>query len=573
MDAANLIKPELARGKLHMVGATTLKEYQKYIEKDAALERRFQQVYVGEPSVEETITILRGIKDKYEVHHGVRIQDSAIVAAANLSHRYISDRFLPDKAVDLIDEATAAVRMQIDSQPVDIDRLHRKLIQLEIEREALKKESDKASKERLKKVEKEIAEVSEEKQQLEVRWKGEKEILVQIRTMKEGLENLRIEAEREERSGNLQRVAELHYGEIPKLEGEIEQLSRKLQKMQDKDSILQEEVTEEDIAGVVSRWTGVPVSKMLQSEQEKLLHLEEELHRSVVGQDEAVVAVANAIRRSRAGVQEQQRPVGSFIFMGPTGVGKTELAKALAGILFDDEHAMVRIDMSEYMEQHAVARLIGAPPGYVGYDEGGQLTEAVRRRPYSIILFDEIEKAHRDVFNIMLQILDDGRLTDSKGRMVNFKNTIIIMTSNVGSSYIQEYAEQKLEKTALELKLKEELGKYFRPEFLNRVDDIVTFEALTKEDLRQIVDIQLSGVAKRLVDQGIELVVSDKVKDYLVERGYDPVFGARPLKRVIQAELLDPLAVQLIGGKLNRGTAGKLQEVRVEVKGGVIQIR
>ncbi|MDF2379088.1 MAG: ATP-dependent chaperone ClpB [Candidatus Gracilibacteria bacterium] len=570
MDAANLIKPELARGMLHMIGATTLKEYQKYIEKDAALERRFQQVYVGEPSEEETISILRGIKDKYEVHHGVRIQDSAIVAAAKLSSRYITDRFLPDKAVDLIDEATAAVRMQIDSSPVEIDRLQRKLIQLEIEKEALKKETDADSKARLKVIEKEAAELSEEKQELDVKWKSEKDIIVQMRTLKEQLEKLRTNAEQEERNGNLQRVAELNYGEIPKKEEEIEKHSKKLEKLQKESSILQEEVTEEDIATVVSKWTGVPVSKMLQSEQEKLLKLEDELHKRVVGQDQAVGAVSNAIRRSRAGIQSAQRPVGSFIFMGPTGVGKTELAKALAEILFDDEHAMVRIDMSEYMEQHAVARLIGAPPGYVGYDEGGQLTEAVRRRPYSIILFDEIEKAHRDVFNIMLQILDDGRLTDSKGRVVNFTNTIIIMTSNVGSQFIQEFANGKIKREELDATLKQELGKQFRPEFLNRIDDIVTFEALSKEEIRSIVDIQIHEVSARLEQQGIKLEVSKKAMDHLAEKGYDPVFGARPLKRVIQNELLDPLAMKIIGQEIKQGIANKMSVVSVEVKGGKI---
>ncbi|MDP2691742.1 MAG: ATP-dependent chaperone ClpB [bacterium] len=564
MDASNLIKPELARGKLHMIGATTLKEYQKYVEKDAALERRFQPVFVSEPSVEETISILRGIKEKYEVHHGVRIQDAAIVAAAQLSDRYITDRFLPDKAVDLIDEATSALRMQIDSQPVEIDRLQRKLIQLEIEKEALKKEKDDESKKRLKEIEKEVAEFSEQKRGLDIRWKAEKDIIVQLRTLNSEIETLRMEAEREERGGNLQRVAEINYGLIPNKEKEMKDLTAKLQKMQKEGSILQEEVTEEDIAMVVARWTGVPVSKMLQSEQDKLLRLEDELHQRVVGQSEAIKAVANAIRRSRAGIQAENRPIGSFIFMGPTGVGKTELAKALAEVLFSDEHAMVRIDMSEYMEQHAVARLIGAPPGYVGYDEGGQLTEAVCRRPYSIILFDEIEKAHRDVFNVMLQILDDGRLTDSKGRVVNFKNSIIIMTSNVGSQFIQEYAEQKLEKTALELKLKSELSKYFRPEFLNRVDDIVTFEALSKKDLRHIVDIQIQQLHSRLKKQGIELEVSDQAKDLLGEMGYDPVFGARPLKRVIQNQLLDPLAMKIIGDEKG------VKKVKVGVKGGKV---
>lgn len=549
MDAANMIKPELARGKLHMVGATTLKEYQKYIEKDSALERRFQPVFVDEPSVEETISILRGIKDKYEVHHGVRIKDSAIVAAAQLSNRYITDRFLPDKAVDLIDEATSAIRMQIDSQPVEIDRLDRKIMQLEIEREALKQEKDDSSKKRLKEIEKEIEDLQEQKTELELKWKGEKDIIMEIRQINADIESLKGEAERCERDCNLQRVAEINYSLIPEKEKQMQELSEKLQKVQAKGSILQEEVTEEDIATVVSRWTGVPVSKMLQSEADKLLHLEAELHKRVIGQEEAVTAVSNAIRRSRAGIQAENRPIGSFIFMGPTGVGKTELAKALAEILFNDEHAMVRIDMSEYMEQHAVARLIGAPPGYIGYDEGGQLTEAVRRRPYSIILFDEIEKAHPDVFNVLLQILDDGRLTDSKGRNVNFKNSIIIMTSNVGSHLIQEHAEKKGEKTALELKLKSELSQYFRPEFLNRIDDIVTFEALSQEQLVHIVEIQLNQVSARLKEQGIILEISDKAKKHLAKKGYDPAFGARPLKRLIQREILDPLAMKIIEGQ------------------------
>lgn len=573
MDASNMIKPELARGKLHMVGATTLKEYQKYVEKDAALERRFQPVYVAEPSVEETISILRGIKEKYEVHHGVRIQDAAILAAANLSDRYITDRFLPDKAVDLIDEATSALRMQIDSQPVEIDRLQRKIMQLEIEREALKKEKDESSKKRLKEIEKEVEDFNEQRQGLEIKWKAEKDIIMDIRKLNSEMDSLKNEAERCERECNLQRVAEINYSEIPSKEKQMEEATQKLHKMQEKGSILQEEVTEEDIAAVVSRWTGVPVSKMLKSEQEKLLKLEDELHQRVIGQDEAVNAVSNAIRRSRAGIQSENRPIGSFIFLGPTGVGKTELAKALAEILFDDEHAMVRIDMSEYMEQHAVARLIGAPPGYIGHDEGGQLTEAVRRRPYSIILFDEIEKAHRDVFNVMLQILDDGRLTDSKGRVVNFKNSIIIMTSNIGSQYIQEYAEKKIEKAALQLRLKEAMGQEFRPEFLNRVDDIVTFEALSMEHLRHIVEIQLDQVNKRLAAQGILLEISDKAKDLLAEKGFDPAFGARPLKRVIQTALLDPLAMKIIAGEVKHGKGSEIHKIKVGVKAGNLELK
>lgn len=573
MDAGNLIKPELARGKLHMIGATTLKEYQKYIEKDAALERRFQPVYVAEPSVEETITILRGIKEKYEVHHGVRIQDSAIIAAAHLSQRYITDRFLPDKAVDLIDEATSALRMQIDSQPVEIDRLQRKLMQLEIEKTALKKETDERSKVRFAKIDKEIADLKEKKGELEIRWKAEKNIIVEIRKLKSEIDQLKMETERAERVSNLQRVAEINYGEIPQRIKKMDELSKKLKSLQKEGSILQEEVTEEDIARVVSKWSGIPVTKMLQNERERLLKLEEELHRRVIGQNEAVKAVSNAIRRSRAGIQSENRPIGSFIFMGPTGVGKTELAKALAEVLFDNDHAVVRIDMSEYMESHAVSRLIGAPPGYVGYEEGGQLTEAVRRRPYAIVLFDEIEKAHHDVFNILLQILDEGRLTDSKGRVVNFRNTIIIMTSNVGSAYLQDYANGKMEKVALELRLKNELSKHFRPEFLNRIDEIVTFEALTKDHIRKIVDKEIAEVNERLKAQGLVLNVSDPAKEHLAKRGYDPAFGARPLKRVIQTEILDPVALQIIEGQMQKGDEKEAVTVQISLKNGKLEFK
>ncbi len=556
MDAANMIKPELARGTLHLIGATTLKEYRKYVEKDAALERRFQPVMVLEPSVEDTITILRGIKEKYEVHHGIRITDGAIIAAATLSDRYISDRFLPDKAVDLVDEAASAIRMQVDSQPVELDRLQRKIMQLEIEKQALKKEEDKPSKDRLQKIEKEIAELSEEKNKLELKWRNEKGVISEIQDLKSKMESERIEAEKLERSGDLEKVAEIRYGKIPAAEKKIEELKKKLQKMQGGDQILREEVTEEDIAQVVSRWTNIPVTKMLQSEQEKLLHLEAEIGKRVIGQENAIEAVANAIRRARAGIQEENRPIGSFIFMGPTGVGKTELTKALAEVLFSDEHAMMRLDMSEYMEQHSVAKLIGSPPGYVGYDEGGQLTEAVRRRPYAIVLFDEIEKAHPDVFNILLQILDEGRLTDAKGRTVNFKNTIIVMTSNLGSKVIQENINK--EKTVLDLKMKEVLRQAFKPEFLNRIDDIIIFRALKKDDILKIVDIQINQVEKRLEKQGILIEITKEAKEFLANKGFDPTFGARPLKRVIQVDLLNQLANKIIGGEISEGKKVKV---------------
>ncbi len=550
MDASNMLKPALARGELHCIGATTIDEYRKYIEKDAALERRFQPVLVEEPSVEDTIAILRGLKEKYEVHHGVRIKDSAIVAAATLSHRYITDRFLPDKAIDLIDEAAAKLRIEIDSLPSEIDEIERKIMQLEIEREALKKESDPASKERLEKIEKELADLREESDALKARWSQEKGIIQKIREIKERIDQLRIDAERYQREGDLNKVAEILYGEIPKLQKELEQEQERLKEIQkDGKSMLKEEVDAEDIAAIISKWTGIPVSKLLEGEREKLIHMEERLGERVVGQHEAIVAVSNAVRRARAGLQDPNRPIGSFIFLGPTGVGKTELARALAEFMFDTEHAMIRIDMSEYMEKHAVARLIGAPPGYVGYEEGGYLTEAVRRRPYSVILFDEIEKAHPDVFNVLLQILDDGRLTDGKGRTVDFKNTIIIMTSNIGSEFIQTVQDHK----EMEQKVMEAMKLHFRPEFLNRVDDIIIFHALTREDLKKIVDIQIKRLKVRLAEHNFDIELTDRVKTWLAEVGYDPNYGARPLKRAIQRYIEDPLALKVLEGAFKEG--------------------
>ncbi len=550
MDASNMLKPALARGELHCIGATTIDEYRKYIEKDAALERRFQPVLVEEPSVEDAIAILRGLKEKYEVHHGVRIKDSALVAAATLSHRYITDRFLPDKAIDLIDEAAAKLRIEIDSLPTEIDEIERKIVQLEIEREALKKESDPASKERLSKIEEELANLREESDALKARWKEEKGMIQRIRDIKEQIDKLKVEAEQKQRLGDLNKVAEILYGEIPKLEKELEEQQRKLDEFQKGGkSMLKEEVDAEDIAAIISKWTGIPVSKLMQGEKEKLIHLEEELGKRVIGQDKAIVAVSNAVRRARAGLQAANRPIGSFIFLGPTGVGKTELAKALAEFLFDTEHAMIRIDMSEFMEKHAVARLIGAPPGYVGYEEGGYLTEAVRRKPYSVVLFDEIEKAHPDVFNILLQILDDGRLTDGKGRTVDFRNTIIIMTSNVGSALIQEAANPE----EMERRVMDSLRASFKPEFLNRVDDIIIFHSLTKEQLTKIVDIQVGYLAQRLKDNHFELEVTERAKEWLAEVGYDPNYGARPLKRAIQRYVEDPLALQILEGVFQEG--------------------
>ncbi|XOB98915.1 ATP-dependent chaperone ClpB [Deinococcota bacterium DY0809b] len=548
VDAGNMLKPALARGELRLIGATTLDEYRE-IEKDAALERRFQPVLVDEPSVEDTISILRGIKEKYEVHHGVRISDPAIVAAATLSHRYISDRRLPDKAIDLIDEAAARLRMQLESQPEEIDQLERKKLQLEIEREALKKETDPDSKARLEEIEKEIAELTEKIEAMKAEWQAEVEILNQLREKQKELDELRTQIELAQRSYDLNKAAELQYGVLPKLEEEVQQLSEKLKDAQ----YVRLEVTEEDIAEVVSRWTGIPVAKLLEGEREKLLRLEDELHRRVVGQDEAIQSVADAIRRARAGLKDPNRPIGSFMFLGPTGVGKTELAKTLAETLFDSEEAMIRIDMTEYMEKHSVARLIGAPPGYVGYEEGGQLTEAVRRKPYSVILFDEIEKAHPDVFNILLQILDDGRLTDSHGRVVDFRNTVIIMTSNMGSHLILDGIKEGLPYERIQERVFAVLQEHFRPEFLNRFDDIIVFKPLTQEQIIEIVEIQVAGLKKRLAERRITLELTEEAGRWLGERGYDPVFGARPLKRVIQKELETPLAKEILAGNVREG--------------------
>jgi len=555
MDAGNLLKPMLARGELHCIGATTLDEYRKYIEKDAALERRFQTVFVDQPSVEDTISILRGLRERYETHHGVRIKDSALVAAAVLSNRYITDRFLPDKAIDLVDEAAAKLRTEIDSMPADLDEILRRIMQLEIEREALKKESDNASKERLKKIEKEIADLKSESDALKAQWQAEKEGVQKLREIRQQIEQTKVEIEKAERQYDLNRAAQLKYGKLTELEGKLRTEETRLAEKQSGKRLLKEEVDEEDIAQVVSRWTGVPVTKLLEGEMQKLLHLEEELHQRVIGQDEAVQAVAEAVMRARSGLKDPNRPIGSFIFLGPTGVGKTELARALAEYLFDDEKAMIRIDMSEYQEKHTVARLLGAPPGYIGYEEGGQLTESVRRRPYCVVLFDEIEKAHSDVFNVLLQILDDGRLTDGQGRTVDFKNTIVIMTSNIGSHRILEYRGtfagegfERMKDTVLE-----ELRAHFRPEFLNRVDEIIVFHALTEEHLKQIVEIQLGSLRKRLADRHIDLELTDRARVHLVRSGYDPSYGARPLKRAIQREIETPLARRILGGEVRDG--------------------
>jgi len=552
VDASNMLKPALARGTLRCVGATTLNEYRKYIEKDAALERRFQPVRVGEPSVEDTISILRGLKEKYEIHHGVRIKDSAIVAAATLSHRYIADRFLPDKAIDLIDECASKLRIEIDSMPAEIDEIQRKITQSEIERQALKKETDPVSKERLKKLEAELADLNDELMRMKGHWQNEKDLIQTIRKIKEDQEQLSTEAQLAEREGNLARVAEIRYGKALELEKQLEEANQKLAELQQTSKMLKEEVDDEDVAEVVSRWTGIPVSKMLEGERDKLVHMEDRLHKRVIGQEEAVSAVSNAVRRARSGLQDPNRPIGSFIFMGPTGVGKTELAKALAEFIFDSEQAIVRIDMSEYMEKHSVARLIGAPPGYVGYEEGGYLTEAVRRRPYSVVLFDEIEKAHPEVFNVMLQILDDGRMTDGHGRTVDFKNTIVIMTSNVGSQWIQEL--RTTERTEMENRVTEALRASFKPEFLNRIDEIIIFQSLTADDILKIVDIQVSKLGRRLADKNIELILTDGSKDLIAEKGYDPVYGARPLKRVIQQFIENPLSLEILEGKIPDGT-------------------
>jgi ATP-dependent Clp protease ATP-binding subunit ClpB len=550
MDASNMLKPALARGELRAIGATTLNEYQKHIEKDAALERRFQPVYVGEPSVEDTIAILRGLKERYEVHHGVKITDSAIVAAATLSHRYITDRFLPDKAIDLVDEAASRLRIELTSMPQEIDELSRRMTQLQIEKQALSREHDPVSKQRLGEIESEIAQLQEKIAGLKAQWESEKSVITTINAAKAKLEQVREDALRAEREGDLNRAAELRYGQLPQLQREVDAASAKLAEMQKSGAMLKEEVTDEDIAEIVAKWTGVPVTKMLESEVQKLVHMEGALKSRVIGQEEAVAAVSNAVRRSRAGLKDPNRPIGSFIFMGPTGVGKTELARALADFLFDDENAMVRIDMSEYMERHAVARLIGAPPGYVGYEEGGQLTEAIRRRPYAVVLFDEIEKAHPEVFNVMLQILDDGRLTDSKGRVVNFKNTVIIMTSNVGSQYIHEYQSDE---EMMRKKVDEELHRHFRPEFLNRIDDIIVFHSLDLPQIKRIIEIQLRRLSKMLADRGLTVDISDSAKEHIAREGYDPAFGARPLKRVLQKEIIDPLAMRLLEGKFKSG--------------------
>jgi len=552
IDASNMLKPALARGELRAIGATTLNEYRKYIEKDAALERRFQIVFVGEPNVEDTISILRGLKEKYEVHHGVRIKDSAIVAAATLSHRYISDRFLPDKAIDLVDEAAASLRIQIDSMPTEIDQLERRATQLEIEKQALKKEDDPNSRERSAAVERELAQIREQANALKARWKEEKEAITKVRELKEQIEQLKIEEQQAERTGNLERVAAIRYGELRQAETELKRLSTLADEKQRR--MLKEEVDEEDIAKIVSKWTGIPVSKMLEGEVKKLVNMEDRLRQRVIGQDQALSRVANAVRRSRAGLSDPKKPIGSFIFLGPTGVGKTELARALAEFLFDDEHALVRIDMSEYMEKHAVARLIGAPPGYIGYDEGGQLTEAVRRRPYCTILFDEIEKAHPDVFNILLQILDDGRLTDSRGRTVDFKNTVIIMTSNIGASYLQAEGVSSPEAFAEATEhVMEALRQHFRPEFLNRVDDVIVFSPLGEEQLTHIIELRLDDLRKLLADRKITLELTASAKELLFVEGYDRAYGARPLKRAIQRLVQDPLALKILEGEVLHG--------------------
>ncbi len=557
MDAGNMLKPMLARGELHMIGATTLDEYRKHVEKDPALERRFQPVLIQEPSVEDTISILRGLKDRYEIHHGVRITDAAVIAAATLSHRYISDRFLPDKAIDLIDEAAARLRTEIDSKPQPLDEVDRQIMQLEIEREALKKEKDKSSKERLQGLEKELAELRERSKAITTRWQAEKQAIGELRDLKGKMEQARTEMERAERATDLEKAARLRYGELRQLEEQIRGAEARLKSMQGDHPLLKEEVDAEEIAAIVSRWTGIPVSKLLEGETQKLIHMEDNLRQRVVGQEEAVRVVSNAVRRARAGLQDPNRPIGSFIFLGPTGVGKTELARALAEFMFDDERAMIRIDMSEYQEKHTVSRLIGAPPGYVGYDEGGQLTEAVRRRPYSVVLFDEIEKAHSEVFNVLLQLLDDGRLTDGQGRTVDFRNAVVIMTSNLGNQLWEGG------RTVTRDEVTRVLQSHFRPEFLNRIDEIVVFHPLSKENLGAIVDIQLRRVAKLLQDKGYRLEVTESAREFLAETGYDPDFGARPLKRAIQRDLQDPLALKILAGEFHEGDT-----IQVERHGG-----
>ena len=564
MDASNLLKPALARGELRCVGATTLDEYRKHIEKDAALERRFQQVYVGEPSVEDTVAILRGLKERYELHHGVRIKDSAIVAAATLSHRYISDRFLPDKAIDLIDEAASKLRIEIDSMPIELDEIERKIMQLEIEKEALKKEKDTASKQRMEKIEKQVSDLREDSGALRTQWENEKKIIKEIQDINSKIDQARIEEQTAQREGNLGKVAEIRYGLIRECEQKLKQKHNELQDLQKNKPLLNEEVDADDIAMVVSKWTGIPVTRMLEGEKEKLLKMEDLLTERVVGQDEAVRAVSNGIRRARAGLQDPNRPIGTFLFLGPTGVGKTELCKALAAFLFDNENAMVRIDMSEFMEQHSVARLIGAPPGYIGYDEGGRLTEAIRRRPYSVILFDEIEKAHRDVFNILLQVFDDGRLTDGHGRTVDFKNTIIVMTSNIASQWIQDLTGPENEEE-LRRRAKQALKEAFRPEFLNRIDETIIFHSLSKELINQIAEIQLKELQKRLAKHNFRLTVTDRLKEKLAQEGYDPHFGARPLKRTIQQMIENPLSMEILEGKFTDGS-----EIRADIKNGKV---
>ncbi len=559
VDASNMLKPALARGTLRCVGATTLNEYRKHIEKDAALERRFQPVFTREPSVEDTISILRGLKEKYEVHHGVRITDAAIVAAATLSERYITDRFLPDKAIDLIDECASKLRIEIDSLPTEIDEIQRKITQIEVERQALKKETDPASRERLEKLDKNLGELSEELHEMKAHWQNEKALIGEIRSIKEQQEQLGIEAQRAEREGDLSKVAEIRYGRSVALEKRLEEANEKLADLQRDKKMLKEEVDDGDVAEVISRWTGIPVSRMLESEREKLVRMEETISRRVIGQQEAIGAVANAVRRARSGLQDPNRPIGSFIFMGPTGVGKTELAKALARFIFDTEQAMIRIDMSEFMEKHSVARLIGAPPGYVGYDEGGYLTEAVRRRPYSVVLFDEIEKAHPEVFNVLLQILDDGRMTDGHGRTVDFKNTIVIMTSNVGSRFIQELSG--VDRPEMERRVSEALRSTFKPEFLNRIDETIIFHNLTEEQIERIVDIQVQYLTDRLAQRNIELILSESARAFLAKRGYDPAYGARPLRRAIQKYLENPLSLEILKGAIADG-----DRVSAEVK-------
>jgi ATP-dependent Clp protease ATP-binding subunit ClpB len=552
MDASNLLKPMLARGELHCIGATTLDEYRKHIEKDAALERRFQPVKVDEPSVEDTISILRGLKERYEVHHGIRIKDSALVTAATLSKRYITDRFLPDKAIDLVDEAAAKLRTEKESMPVELDEVNRRVMQLEIEREALKRETDTASKDRLEKLEKELAEVNERRSALQAQWQAEKGGIEKLSQLKSQIEQTKHEIDKAKREYDLNKVAELQYGKLAGLEKELAAAEKAVDTKGGGSRLIKEEVDEEDIAEVVARWTGIPVSRLMEGEVQKLGHLEEHLHKRVIGQDEAVSAVSDAVIRARAGLKDPNRPIGSFIFLGPTGVGKTELARALAEFLFDDEAAMIRIDMSEYMEKHTVSRLVGAPPGYVGYDEGGQLTEAVRRRPYSVLLFDEIEKAHQDVFNILLQLLDDGRLTDGHGRTVDFRNTVVIMTSNIAGQIILSFKGQNYER--MKEQAMEALRQHFRPEFLNRVDEIVVFHTLNKEELRKIVDIQIERLRKRLEERKIELELTDKARDYFAEHGYDPVYGARPLRRMIQRELETAIGRKLLAGEIRNGS-------------------